>query len=148
MSNITLQHPTHTDKRQKRYRTNLNDKINLLREALPTLQRNNSESRGGNDDELEGSDNEDSKANAQKCGKAATLTLALDYIKHLELAAQRLGDQTGALQTRIGAFEKLAMSGAGLRGAPLSMVQSAVPMSSNTESLESIQAGMSYICER
>lgn len=129
---------------EKRYRTNLNDKINLLREALPKLQRSSSnESSKTCDDEDEEDDQEDTKSAQQKCGKAATLTMALEYIKHLELAAQRLGDETCTLQTRIGAFEKLAMSGSMSRGngvLPPVGLERIELVRKNSETLESIQA--------
>lgn len=129
---------------EKRYRTNLNDKINLLREALPKLQRSSSnESSKTCEEEDEEDDQEDTKSSQQKCGKAATLTMALEYIKHLELAAQRLGDETCTLQTRIGAFEKLAMSGSMSRGngiLPPVGLERIEPVRKNSETLESIQA--------
>lgn len=123
---------------EKRYRTNLNDKINLLREALPRLRRNSSNESKTDDGEEEASDNEEGKASQQKCGKAATLTMALEYIKHLESAAQRLGDETGVLQTRIGAFEKLAMNGSAMRGAGIPPPTGSERK--DRETLESIQA--------
>jgi hypothetical protein len=125
---------------QKRYRTNLNDKITLLREALPTLQRSSSNEFKAFDDEDEASDQEHIKSTQQKCGKATTLTMALSYIKHLELATQRLSDKTTALQTRIGAFEKLVMRGGTMRGTGQALPPGSLRR--NSETLESIQAGM------
>jgi len=141
---LTSKPKTDTDNSaQKRYRTNLNDKINLLREALPVLQRTASmDSKMCDDDE--DSENEKAKTNHPKCGKAATLTRALEYIKHLEIATQRLGEEANVLQTRIGAFEKLAMSGSVLKSS--SVLGLAAPQRKESATLETIQAGMFISC--
>ncbi len=91
-------------------------------------------------DDDEDSENEEAKSNHPKCGKAATLTRALEYIKHLEIATQRLGDEANMLQTRIGAFEKLAMSGSVLKSS--SVLGLAGPQRKESATLETIQAGM------
>jgi hypothetical protein len=95
------------------------------------------------DEEAEDSDAEDmdSKTAQQKYGKAAILTRALEYIKHLETTTQRLGSEVDVLTTRVGAFEKLAMSGSIIlngKGLDVQSVLSPVKM----ETLETIQAGM------
>jgi hypothetical protein len=97
---------------EKRYRTNLNQKINCLRDGVPALSRTAS-GDSKSDDEAEDSDAEgaDGKNAQQKYGKAAILTRALEYIKHLESTTNRLGSEVSTLKTRVGAFEKLAMSG-------------------------------------
>jgi Helix-loop-helix DNA-binding domain len=125
---------------EKRYRTNLNDKINCLREGIPSLSRQSS-SEAKSDEEAEDSDVDmDSKTAQQKYGKAAILTRALEYIKHLENTTQRLGGEVDALKTRVGAFEKLAMSGSiVLNGKGLGVPTPMVLVKSET--LESIQAG-------
>jgi len=71
--------------------------------------------------------------------------MALEYIKHLELAAQRLGGETSMLQTRINAVEKLAMSGSALRASipPMGLERAGLERK-NSETLESIQAGTLY----
>jgi hypothetical protein len=126
---------------EKRYRTNLNDKINCLRQGIHSINRqSNSDSKS----DFEGGDSEGEidKALQQKYGKAAILTRALEYIKHLETITQRLGSEVNVLKTRVGAFEKLAMRGSIILNAKgLSAVsgQSLV----KSETLENIQASMS-----
>jgi hypothetical protein len=127
---------------EKRYRTNLNDKINCLRQGIPSFSRQSSSDakfdEEGQDSEAEGMD---SKTGQQKYGKAAILTRALEYIKHLETTTQRLGSEVDVLKTRVGAFEKLAMSGSimlktGKVGPQSELVRV------KSETLETIQAGM------
>jgi len=98
------------------------------------------------DEEAEDSDAEDmdSKTAQQKYGKAAILTRALEYIKHLETTTQRLGSEVDVLTTRVGAFEKLAMSGSIIlngKGLDVQSVLSPVKM----ETLETIQADFKQI---
>jgi hypothetical protein len=126
---------------EKRYRTNLNEKINCLRDGVPALCRHSSsESKSG--DEAEDSDGEevDSKTGQQKYGKAAVLTRALEYIQHLESTTQRLGSEVDVLKTRVGAFEKLAMSGSLILNGNGAAALNA-PVEVKSETLESIQAG-------
>jgi hypothetical protein len=124
-------------------RTNLNEKIICLRDAIPSLNHHSSaDSRSP----LYDSETEelDVKIEPQKYGKAAILTRALEYIKYLESTTQRLGSEMEVLKIRVGAFEKLAMS-----GSPVikegEMNTARRPALLKTETLESIQAGM-YIC--
>lgn len=88
-------------------RTNLNEKINSLRDALPTVTKFSLDTRTGEDE----SDEDVEKSGQQKFGKAAVLTRALEYIKHLERNTQKLGAEVDMLKSRVGAFEELAMSG-------------------------------------
>jgi len=128
---------------EKRYRTNLNEKINCLRDGVPALIRTSS-TDSKSDDEVEDSDTEgvDCKNGQQKYGKAAVLTRALEYIKHLEGATNRLGSEASTLRTRVGAFEKLAMSGSiVLNGGNECLVPTAQTI--KPETLETIQEGMS-----
>lgn len=127
---------------EKRYRTNLNDKINCLRLGIPSLsRRSSSDSKSDEEGEDSDADDMDSKTAQQKYGKAAILTRALEYIKHLENTTQRLGGEVDVLATRVGAFEKLAMSGSiVLNGSGLGGPSVTSPMKSET--LESIQEGM------
>jgi hypothetical protein len=81
----------------------------------------------------------DSKTGQQKYGKAAILTRALEYIKHLETTTQRLGSEVDVLKTRVGAFEKLAMSGSIVLNAKVGPQSGLVRVKSET--LETIQAG-------
>jgi hypothetical protein len=125
---------------EKRYRTNLNDKINCLRQGIPSLRRQ-SGSDSKSDEEAQDSDAEgiDSKTGQQKYGKAAILTRALEYIKHLESTTQRLGGEVDILKTRVGAFEKLAMSGSIVLNGKVAPQSGLVRVKSET--LETIQAG-------
>jgi len=121
---------------EKRYRTNLNDKINCLRRGVPSLcKTSSSESKSG--DEAEDSDGEevDSKTGQQKYGKAAILTRALEYIQHLENTADRFGSEVATLKARIEAFEKLAMSGSVSNGVGVP----SAPSGMKCETLQSIQ---------
>jgi hypothetical protein len=125
---------------EQKYRTNLNDKINCLRQGIPSLMRGSS-SDAKSDDEAEDSDLEgmDSKTGQQKYGKAAILTRALEYIKHLETTTRRLGSEVDVLKTRVGAFEKLAMSGSIVLNGKVGPQSGLVKAKSET--LETIQAG-------
>ncbi|KAJ5051700.1 uncharacterized protein L3040_001473 [Drepanopeziza brunnea f. sp. 'multigermtubi'] len=123
---------------EKRYRTNLNAKIECLREGIPSLT--GPDNLAG--EEESGGEGADSKSAAHpKYGKAAILTRALEYIQHLESTTQRLGSEVDSLKIRIGAFEKLAMGGSmimvggGLDG----------PVLTKSETLESIQSDFQAI---
>ena len=120
---------------EKRYRTNLNDKINCLRQGVPSLCRTSS-SESKSADGGEGSDSEemDTKTGQQKYAKAVILTRALEYIKYLENTTKRLGSEVTVLKTRVGAFEKLAMSGSLSKG----VATPSVPPTVKWETLQSI----------
>jgi hypothetical protein len=123
---------------EKRYRTNLNDKIACLGQGIPPLRKMSSmDSKSG--DEGDNSDNDTvDKTGQQKYGKAAILTRALEYIQHLEYTTQRLGGEVVTLKTRVGAFERLAMSsGIVMNGAP---TPSGL-LTPKKETLQNIQAG-------
>lgn len=126
---------------EKRYRTNLNDKINCLRLGIPSLSRRSSSDVKSDEEAEDSNEDMDSKTAQQKYGKAAILTRALEYIKHLETTTQRLGCEVDVLTIRVGAFEKLAMSGSCIldgKGIEAQSVLSPVKI----ETLQSIQAGM------
>jgi hypothetical protein len=126
---------------EKRYRTNLNDKINCLRLGIPSLSRRSSSDAKSDEEAEDSNEDMDSKTAQQKYGKAAILTRALEYIKHLETTTQRLGCEVDVLTTRVGAFEKLAMSGSCIlngKGIEAQSILSPVKI----ETLQSIQAGM------
>ncbi|KAI1816567.1 hypothetical protein GGS20DRAFT_215429 [Poronia punctata] len=95
---------------EKRYRTNLNDKIAALRDSVPSLRIMSKSARGEdttNDrEELQG------LTPAHKLNKATVLSKATEYIRHLEKRNSRLVGENAAMQQRIAAFEKLFMSGA------------------------------------
>ncbi|KAE8447124.1 hypothetical protein EG329_011108 [Mollisiaceae sp. DMI_Dod_QoI] len=89
---------------EKRYRTNLNEKIDCLRQCVPAFPRrlseeSNPDGAGGEDEDEEDMEGEDSKIRRQKYGKAAILTRALAYIKHLENTTQKLGGEVDLFQT-------------------------------------------------
>lgn len=137
---------------EKRYRTNLNEKIDCLRLSMPpfphasTISSNSTNSRLGSVDVIGEGDGEDMeeypKIDQQKYGKAAILTRALDYIKHLEDTSQRLGGEVSVLKNRVGAFEKLAMSGSIALSDRVGLVASGMWEGVKSETLESIRAGV------
>ncbi|KAH7346502.1 hypothetical protein BKA65DRAFT_502605 [Rhexocercosporidium sp. MPI-PUGE-AT-0058] len=124
---------------EKRYRTNLNAKIESLREGVPSLCGPN-DNNGEEDSDGEGDD----KSSQQKYGKAAILTRALEYIQHLEKTTKRLGSEVDTLQTRVGAFEKLAMNGS-MNSNGNGMGETNRPALTKSETLESIQADFQQI---
>ncbi len=126
---------------EKRYRTNLNDKIVCLRRGIPSFSHQSSlDSKSG--DEEDSDAETEGKTAQQKYGKAAILTRALEYIKHLENTTQRLGGEADALRTRVEAFEKLAMGGSlVLNGNRIDV--SNRPQMAMSETLETIQNGTS-----
>ncbi|TVY48113.1 putative transcription factor [Lachnellula occidentalis] len=86
---------------EKRYRTNLNERIDCLRQGIPSLNRtSSSDSTSG--DEIVGDNRWDGQL---KYGKAAVLARALEYIKHLETTTQRLSGEVKALKVRMGGAE-------------------------------------------
>jgi hypothetical protein len=93
---------------EKRYRMNLNDKIDLLRQSLPITQNTPRASGEGDEEEAR---QEAGLISDSKSGKAAVLTGAVAYISQLESNTKRLAIETGAMKARLEAFKKLAMSG-------------------------------------
>ncbi|KAI9697822.1 MAG: hypothetical protein M1836_004498 [Candelina mexicana] len=94
---------------EKRYRTNLNDKIAALRDSVPSL-RHISRGSTGNADEDDAEDL-DGLSPAHKLNKATVLSKATEYIRHLEKTNSQLIKEKDVLMTRLNAFETLAMSG-------------------------------------
>lgn len=117
---------------EKRYRTNLNDKIAALRDSVPSLRIMSKSARGedttGDREELHG------LTPAHKLNKATVLSKATEYIRHLEKRNLRLIDENAAMQQRIAAFEKLFMAGA-MNGAvsPLQQAPPATPIQYSQE---------------
>ncbi|ETS78193.1 hypothetical protein PFICI_10255 [Pestalotiopsis fici W106-1] len=109
---------------EKRYRTNLNDKIAALRDSVPSLRIMSKSSRGedttADREELHG------LTPAHKLNKATVLSKATEYIRHLEKRNVRLADENSAMQQRIAAFEKLFLSGA-MNGAISPIQQAPTP---------------------
>lgn len=91
---------------EKRYRTGINECIDRLRQAIPRLVPTNDDSNFGEEDD--GSMTEIETARP-KDGKGDVLTRALEYVKHLEANATRLSNELVVLNTRLRAFEDLAM---------------------------------------
>ncbi|KAG5948542.1 hypothetical protein E4U53_006243 [Claviceps sorghi] len=95
---------------EKRYRTNINDKIAALRDSVPSLRIMSKSARG--EDTTEDREELHGLTPAHKLNKATVLSKATEYIRHLEKRNNRLLDENAAMQVRIAAFEKLLMSGA------------------------------------
>ena len=93
---------------EKRYRTNLNDKIAALRDSVPSLRVMAGTARLGEEDEDE---DLGGLAPAHKLNKATVLAKATEYIRHLEKRNKRLQDENDQLKNRLNAFEKLATMG-------------------------------------
>jgi hypothetical protein len=93
---------------EKRYRINLNDKIDTLRRSIPKFQDMSSRIMEGDEGEAS---HEPGSPLAYKPGKATILTGAVEYILQLEKNTKRLGAETAALKIRLAAFEELAMAG-------------------------------------
>ncbi|KAL2108797.1 hypothetical protein VUR80DRAFT_3367 [Thermomyces stellatus] len=90
---------------EKRYRNNLNDKINALRDAVPSLRVAQYRIEQGINPELPVEDlGEETLAELggleppQKLNKATILAKAAEYIKHLENRNQQLTEENEALK--------------------------------------------------
>jgi hypothetical protein len=94
---------------EKRYRTNLNDKIAALRDSVPSLRvmsRGNGAVEEDDDPEdLEG------LTPAHKLNKATVLSKATEYIRHLEKRNKRLQDELNVVKSRLENYEKMSLSG-------------------------------------
>ncbi|KAK4103303.1 hypothetical protein N658DRAFT_557768 [Parathielavia hyrcaniae] len=95
---------------EKRYRTNLNDKIAALRDSVPSLRIMCKSARG--EDTTEDREELHGLTPAHKLNKATVLSKATEYIRHLEKRNNRLIEENSNMQARIAAFEKLFMAGA------------------------------------
>lgn len=97
---------------EKRYRTNLNDKIAALRDSVPALrvmvhrleQHEPEGLEDGLDEDLGG------LAPAHKLNKATILSKATEYIAHLEKKNQSLARENNQLRNRVEGFEMLVMT--------------------------------------
>jgi hypothetical protein len=94
---------------EKRYRTNLNDKIAALRDSVPSL-RVMSRVNGGNEEDDDPEDLE-GLTPAHKLNKATVLSKATEYIRHLEKRNRRLQDEVNTLKGRLDSYEKMSISG-------------------------------------
>ncbi|ANB15456.1 Hms1p [Sugiyamaella lignohabitans] len=77
---------------EKRYRTNINDKIQALRDCVPSLCYALDGNQGGKED-LEG------LVPANKLNKATILVKATEYIKHLQKKNELLNDEISKLKS-------------------------------------------------
>jgi len=90
---------------EKRYRTNLNDKIAMLRDSVPSLRVMSKKNHGEDETEdLQG------LTPAHKLNKATVLSKATEYIAHLEKRNKVLTKENQALKARVDAFEMLVMA--------------------------------------
>lgn len=113
---------------EKRYRTNLNDKIAALRDSVPALRvmvhrlEQNPSNTNNNDDVMEeikaeaGLDPEEDLGGltpAHKLNKATILSKATEYIALLERKNRALAKENTSLRNRVEGFEMLVMSRSG-----------------------------------
>ena len=107
---------------EKRYRTNLNDKIAQLRDAVPALRVVAQRLEGGaEDDGQEGAggfldDEFSSLAPVAKLNKATILSKATEYIAQLERRNRNLETENGALRGRMEGLEMLLIGRQGAAG--------------------------------
>ncbi|KAK1758304.1 helix-loop-helix DNA-binding domain-containing protein [Echria macrotheca] len=104
---------------EKRYRTNLNDKIAQLREAVPSLRSGASRFGNGLEDGDEGFMDEDfgGLAPVPKLNKATILSKATEYIMQLEQRNRSLETENSAIRGRMEGLEMLLMSRGGASSA-------------------------------
>ncbi|PMD34569.1 hypothetical protein L207DRAFT_122057 [Hyaloscypha variabilis F] len=101
--------PTAHNLIEKRYRNNLNTKINTLRDTLPSLRP------AGGDADADSDCAEEQTA--QKCSKGVILDTAIQYIAELERDVGRLSKENAALQGVMKqAIPNYFMVGRGKRG--------------------------------
>lgn len=98
---------------EKRYRTNLNDKIAALRDSVPALRVMVHRLERQDSDEIEDEYAEEDLgglAPAHKLNKATILSKATEYIAHLEKKNKALARENNQLRNRVEGFEMLVMS--------------------------------------
>ncbi|PHH61320.1 hypothetical protein CDD81_499 [Ophiocordyceps australis] len=123
---------------EKRYRTNINDKIAALRDSVPSLRIMSKSARG--EDTTEDREELHGLTPAHKLNKATVLSKATEYIRHLEKRNSRLMDENSAMKERIAAFEKLFMAGA-MNGSISPMQHPPTPMQYPQESQQQQYTG-------
>ncbi|KAF1343720.1 hypothetical protein BDV97DRAFT_305703 [Delphinella strobiligena] len=94
---------------EKRYRNNLNDKIQELRDSVPSLRAMSRPGGGDESEDLEG------LTPAHKLNKATVLAKATEYIKHLEKRNKNAMTEMDALKTRLAALEKSVAKSAAMQ---------------------------------
>ncbi|MCJ1398074.1 hypothetical protein MMC11_001271 [Xylographa trunciseda] len=87
---------------EKRYRSNLNDKIAILRDSVPALRisAQRAPAKDGSSD-TEDSGEGEGPTSKVKLNKATVLTKATDYIKQLERQNERLMEENAMLRNRL-----------------------------------------------
>ncbi|KAF4978885.1 hypothetical protein FDECE_18143, partial [Fusarium decemcellulare] len=97
---------------EKRYRTNLNDKIAALRDSVPALRVmvHRLEQPGPECPEDDMDEDLGGLAPAHKLNKATILSKATEYIAHLEKKNKSLARENNQLRNRVEGFEMLVMS--------------------------------------
>ncbi|KAK0717266.1 helix-loop-helix DNA-binding domain-containing protein [Lasiosphaeria miniovina] len=99
---------------EKRYRTNLNDKIAQLRDAVPSLRVVSHRSEHSRyDDQEDAGDDESASAQAPKLNKATILSKATEYIAGLETRNRSLETENNALRGRMEGLEMMLMNRGG-----------------------------------
>ncbi|KAL2168138.1 hypothetical protein VTG60DRAFT_353 [Thermothelomyces hinnuleus] len=88
---------------ERKYRTNLKDKIAELRNAVPSLRTVSEE--GGDDDETQ-------QSRAAKVSKGTVLAKAIEYIHQLERRNKEIVEEHRELSRRLQAFEQLLSAAA------------------------------------
>ncbi|MCJ1391889.1 hypothetical protein MMC18_004756 [Xylographa bjoerkii] len=91
---------------EKRYRSNLNDKIAMLRDSIPVLRLSaqRASAKDGPSD-TEDSGDGDGPTSKVKLNKATVLTKATEYIKQLERQAECLVEENAMLRNRLNGAE-------------------------------------------
>jgi Helix-loop-helix DNA-binding domain len=94
---------------EKRYRMNLNSKIDQLRDSVPSLrERPGANDSGSNSDDSDQELKElDGLTAAHKFNKATIFDKAIEYIEHLEKRNKGLNDGNVDMTARLCAFDKL-----------------------------------------
>jgi len=82
---------------EKRYRNNLNTKINTLRDCIPSLRSPTIKE----DEEAEDGMDSDTGKQAQKCNKGIILDKAIQYIAELENQVEKVSKENSGLQLMI-----------------------------------------------
>jgi hypothetical protein len=90
---------------EKRYRTNINDKIKALRDTVPSLRVMSRGNSNAEEVDLEG------LAPAHKLNKANILAKATEYIKHLQKQKNKMEQEILDLKARVEQFEKMIRAG-------------------------------------
>jgi len=114
---------------EKRYRANLNEKIYLLGQSIPSLMTAHTVAM----DDTEGSTRV--SPDREKYSKAAIITRATEYITYLEDKNKKVALKAISLSKRVEAFEKLALSGS------FDMNNTSPAEATKTEVLDSLKDG-------